>query len=222
LGSIFRNATGCAQRYADQIALLRHATPRHTIRPVLVEGDSEDCSWDMLNALFPGCVTKREHGGPVFGSVDSAQRYRQFSYCYEGVLERLTPDDDLFIYVEGDLIWTPETMLALMADLEKPNVDMVSPFCSFQNRHYDIWAVRALNGEHVGFFPPYHVSMLDDAVNGLHELSAAGSCVVMKGDVARGAHFLPEDLCIVGFCHEARKMGYRLWWDKTVSVHHPE
>lgn len=222
VGSIFRNSTGHIQRYADQVNALRAAAPQHTFRPVLVEGDSSDDSWGKLNDLFPGCVAKREHGGPVFGSVDSPQRYRQFSFCYEGVLERLTPEDDIFLYVEGDLLWDAKTILELIQNLDNPGVDMVAPFCFYQNRNYDVWAFRAPNGDLLGFYPPYHVSMLEDPVNELYPLSAAGSCIAMKGEVARRAHFVPDDFCIVAFCWNARKLGYSLWLNPALRVHHPE
>jgi hypothetical protein len=222
IGSIFRSSMGHIDRYAAQVEALRQAMPEATIRPVLVEGDSRDNTWERLNELFPGCVTKREHGGPVFGSVDSVQRYRQFSFCYEGVLERLVPEDTVFVYVEGDLLWDSATLMGLMADLERPEVDMVAPLCWYQGRHYDIWAVRSLEGEHFGFFPPFHRSMLEDSASGLYPLSSAGSCIVMRGEVARRAHFTPADGCIVSFCHSARHLGYRVWLDPALKVHHPE
>ena len=222
IGSIFRNAAGHVQRYADQIAALRRAAPDNVIRPVLVEGDSGDNTWERLNELFPGCVERRNHGGPSYGSVDSVQRYKQFSFCYEGVLERLTPEDDVFVYVEGDLIFDPLTIYGLIEHLQKPGVDMVAPFISFQKRHYDTWAFRGMDGKNLGLFPPYHVELLEDSPTGLYELSSAGSCIVMKGEVARRAHLVPAELCVVGLCWSARKLGYRLWFEPKLKVYHPE
>lgn len=221
IGSIFRDAEGYAQRYADQVAALREAAPEQTFRTILAEGDSQDNSYEVLKALFDGSVFKRAHGGPKFGSVDSAERFRQFSFVYEAVLERVLPTDEAFIYVESDLVWNPEVVLGLMRHLEKPEVDLVVPFISYQSRFYDTWAFQGLDGVHFGCYPPYHVSMLSRGPNGLCELSSAGSCMVMRAEVARSCHFVPEELCCVGFCYHARSKGYRVWFDSSLTVYHP-
>lgn len=222
VGSIFRNSEQYISRYVQQFRYLQEMAPQHTFRPLIVEGDSTDETYELLRANFSDAVTKAEHGGPVFGSSGEPERFRQFSYCYERVLERLEPEDDAFIYVEADLIWEPATMLRLLAHLEKPEVDSVSPFCWFGGRHYDIWGLRGLDGDSLGFYPPHHISMLYETPNGLYPLSAAGSCLVMKGKMARDCHFDPADMAIVGFSWNATAKGYRLWLDPEARIHHPE
>lgn len=222
VGSIFRTAAGHIPRYAAQVEALRGADPDNVVRVALVEGDSSDNSWELLNEAFPGSVVKRNHGGPEFGSVDSVQRYRQFSLCYEAVLEQVTEQDEVFVYVEGDLIFDAKTIYALIDRLSIPGVDMVAPFIEYQKRLYDIWAMRAPNGDHLGLYPPHHVSLLEDPPNGLYPLSSAGSCIVMKGEVAKRAHFLPAESCVVGFCKDAGRLGYKLFMDPELKVNHPE
>ena len=220
IGSIFRDAAGHVDRYAAQVRSLQDAAPQHNVRVIVAEGDSVDNTWDLLCGHFGDAVFKRAHGGPKFGSVDSKQRYEQFSFCYEAVLERVLPTDDVFIYVEGDLVWDAATMLGLLENLELPEVDMVVPFAWYNGRHYDLWAVRGLDGGSFGMYPPHHISMLDDSPTGLYPLSSAGSCMVMKAEIARTCHFVPKELCVVGFTRDAVAHGYKIWLNPKLKVHH--
>jgi glycosyltransferase involved in cell wall biosynthesis len=221
LGSIFRNSEHYVDRYAAQVEALRAAAPQHEFRCVLAEGDSTDGTYEALKAHFNGSVFKREHGGPVFGSVESVVRFRQMSWVQDGVLEKILPDDDVLIYVEADLIWQPETMIKLLEHLKKPGVDLVSPMCWYQNRNYDWWAFRGLDGVYLGPYPPFHISLLQESPNGLYPLSSSGSCIAMLGNVARNCRFDPPQQAIVGFSWNATSKGYKIWLDPKLRVHHP-
>jgi len=172
-------------------------------------------------SLFRNFVFKREHGGPVFGSVDSPIRFRQMSWVQDGVMERITPEDDVLIYVEADLIWQPETMLKLLEHLEKPGVDLVYPMGWYQGRNYDMWAFRGLDGIPFGLYPPFHTCMFEESTNGLYPLSSSGSCIVMKSEVARNCRFDPPEMAIVGFGWNARSKGYKIWFDPNLRIEHP-
>ena len=222
LGSIFRTSESYIPRYAAQVAALREAAPEHSFRLVLCEGDSLDNSYDVLKARFDGAVSKRAHGGPAFGSVNDPQRFRQMAWTWEGVFERLLPSDEIFIYVESDLIWDAATILKLIGHLEKPGVDVVSPMVWYQGRFYDNWGMRGPDGVCLSIYPPYHRSFLEPSYEGLYALSATGSCLVMKGEVARTAKWEPADMCIVGFSWNAVKCGYKIWMDPKARIHHPE
>jgi GT2 family glycosyltransferase len=221
VGSIFRNGESYVQRYTDQIDALRAAAPEHDFRLILAEGDSTDGTYSKLKSAFDGCVFKREHGGPEFASVEDAVRFKQSSWVWEGVLERIDAQDDVFMYVEADLLWKPAAILQLLAHLKKPGVDVAVPFCWYQGRHFDSWGLRGSDGKRFGPFFPYHVCLLEESSTGLYPISAAGSCLVMKGEVARAAHFIPEDLAIVGFCQNAFERDYKLWLDPSIKVEHP-
>jgi hypothetical protein len=221
IGSIFRNSESYVNRYLDQILSLRAAAPQHNFELLLVEGDSTDGTWALLDCLFFDAVTKREHGGPLFSSVDNVVRWRQSSFVWEGVLERVPLDTDVFIYVESDLIWDPTTMLQLIHHLEKPGVDVVAPMCFRSDYHYDTWGMRGPDGKGFGLWYPFHDSLKEPSATGLWRISSAGSCLVMRGPVARTCHFDPADLAIVGFCRNAAENGYQLWVDPTLKVHHP-
>jgi GT2 family glycosyltransferase len=208
-------------RYVTQFRYLQEMAPEHTFRPIIVEGDSTDNTLELLKANFNGAVSTADHNGPVFGSVDDKVRFRQSSWVWEHVLDRLEPEDDAFIYIESDLIWKPEVLLSLLHRLDLPGVDSVTPFISFQNRMYDVWGIRGLDGECFGFYPPHHVSLVYESPTGLYPISSAGSCLVMKGEMAKKSHFTPDDMAIVGFCWDAAKQGFKLWIDPEVTVYHP-
>lgn len=221
LGSIFRNSTRYLPRYFNQVQrlgweLLRHG---HTLRLVLVEGDSTDdtyrCLQDMT-AAYDAQVIKVDHGGPEYGPIDDAQRWRNISLVCNKLLRHITRDDDIVIYVESDLMWEPETMVRLLHHLG--DVDAVSPMCyGPDGLFYDIWGFRK-NGRNFQKTAPFHHEIMNDR---LTEIDSAGSCIVMRGAVARTCRFDPADQGIVGFCQNMRQNKYLLWLDSHSEVRHP-
>ena len=222
IGSIFQNSTGYLDRYHTQLLSLIHYAPEHTFDPILIEGDSTDngATWARLNQIFPGHVWKREHGGPVFGSIDNLQRWMQISYACDGVLERVTPEHDALYYVESDLMWEPSTALKLINHLAK--VEAVSPLLIAKDgrRFYDIWGYRQ-GGRNFGHEPPYHACLTRPNGTGLYEVDSAGGCIAVRGELARRCRFRPPTRAMVGFCEDMRKQGARVWVDKTLKVFHP-
>lgn len=128
IGSVFRDSVGYLDRYFSQLAGLRELLEAGgaRLRPVLVEGDSRDWTFNELERRTKGwegaAVVKREHGGPKFGSVDNPTRWRQLAFACNGVLEALEPSDDALVYVESDLLWKPETMVRLLGHLFSTDV----------------------------------------------------------------------------------------------------
>lgn len=227
LASIFRNSQSYLARYFAQVNLLRqHLTARgDTLRLILAEGDSGDDTFKMLCDYSAGQsadVFKREHGGQVFGSVDHSERWRNISFVCNGVLERVRENDDALIYIESDLIWQVETMLNLVNHLAI--ADAVAAMCyhmpeNIGKRFYDTWGHRAL-GECFSAHPPFHRALVGNAGE-LIEIDSAGSCIVMRGSVARVARFNPPELGIVGFGKDIHAHGFRLWLDPQSYVVHP-
>lgn len=221
IGSMFRNAADYLPGYLDQVRALQAALEARgdSLRLIAAEGDSVDRTWELLWSGAEGLdaeLFQCHHGGPVYGSVVLPERFAQMAYVQNAVISRVCPEDDAFIYVEGDLWWEPATMLQLLDDLsaERP---IVAPMAMHHTgRFYDSWGYR-LDGQHFAYFPPYHPSL-----NGspLVRLDTAGSCLVMLGKVARSCRFQPED-CIVGLCRDAAQRGYSVWLDQRVAVTHP-
>ena len=236
LGSIFRNSVNYIPRYVSQVTDLREKLLARgdSLLLILAEGDNTDDTSSMLRSAntwrdwkgFPGgvIVMTREHRGPLFGSVDDDTRWRQSSWVWEGVIERVSQLDDVFCYVESDLIWDSDTLLRLAGRLGDGK-DVVCPLCLYapeNMRHYDSWGLRGLDGKGFGPFWPYHSSLLQPSPDaGMFPINSAGSCLVMRAEVARRSRFIPDNLAVVGWCQNMRENGFKLWLDDKEKVVHP-
>lgn len=213
VGSIFRDAYPYLARYFRQIGDLEQALGK-PVRLLLVEGDSTDPTWNVLEQYMAGRdgqLIKRAHGGPKWGSIDDRARWRALSWCCNGVLEAVT-DETALIYVESDLIWYPQTMLRLLDALEtKPAVAAMS-FTS-SGHFYDTYGHRK-DGLAFSPFPPYHPAWNPEH---LFTIDSAGSCIAMRGDVAKRARFGDDD-CVLGLGRSIWAMGESLWIDPKTSV----
>ena len=233
--SIFRNASSYVERFAEQVDQLERLLSQHgTLLEVYVaEGDSTDNTYQLLFNMFgngyynaeggftPCKLIQVNHGGPVFGSVDDAVRWRQISKVCNTLLGVVPDCIDGAVYVESDLIWQPETILRLLEHVWVDRVDAVAPMCFHQEtgKFYDIWGHRIAD-QYFTPDPPYHPDLAGDMVN-LAKISSAGSCIAMKGEVARTCRYTPPELGMVGFGHDIQAHGYSLWLDPTQAVFHP-
>ena len=223
VGSAFRNSAGAhLSRYIHQLDRFRvEALARgHHVRWIAAEGDSVDNTrMEILRFArqlpIELHITVRAHGGPVFGSTEGADRMKALSYVGNGILENVGPDVDALVYIESDLVWKPGTMLRLIDKLEG-DVDVVSPLIFAGEAFYDIWAFRK-GGERFGPFAPFHPELHPTE---LTEVESAGSCLVMRGEVARTCRIV-DDMALVGFCRDARAKGYNIYVDPTERIEHP-
>lgn len=227
IGSIFRNSSDYLLRYLDQVVQLHaYLAPASAIQLILVEGDSTDGTWhELISGLekirplgITASLVKREHGGQVFGSVDSEQRWRQISFACNGVFENLPAVFDALIYVESDLIWNPQAMLALLEHLK--SFPAVSPMSFHRDGFfYDVWGYRR-NEQRFRSSPPYHPD-LENLQASLLQIDSAGSCIAMRADVARQVSFAYPDQGILGLCRSIYDHGYSLHLDPHQRVIHP-
>jgi hypothetical protein len=79
---------------------------------------------------------------------------------------------------------------------------------------YDIFAFRK-SGRRFAPFPPFH-----EELGGLTEVDSAGSCLVMKADVARQCR-MNDKSGLVSFCDDARAKGFQVWVDPSLRIYHP-
>lgn len=214
VASIFRDSSDYLNRYFEQVDALEEHLP---VQLVVAEGDSTDDTWRMLEASLEDddVLIKKEHGGPKFGSVDHQDRWWRIALVCNAVMEQIPDDGRPVIYVESDLMWPVETMLTLLDDLER--VSAVAPLSMKDGRFYDIWGHRGLDGHRFSPHPPYHPDL--EGAEGLVPIGSAGSCVVMRGDVAQKVRFGEND-CIVGLGRDLQQNG-GLYLDPRVAVHHP-
>lgn len=221
--SCVRNATRYLPWFFVQLRGLRNALAArgHTLRMIVVEGDSTDDTWALLRAEVQDAgltadLVQHHHGGPPFGSVEHPERWRQLAAVYNTALDRLTEADDWVLHVEADLLWQPWLIEGLLSRLR--DVDAVAPLVMLRPHwFYDTFGFRTLDDRRFWPHPPYHPDGLSTR---LTEIGAAGSCVAVRGEYARAARWSPEDVS-VGWWRDMRAAGACLWLDPMTQVEHP-
>lgn len=188
---------------------------------IAVEGDSADDTRARLRRHLERSgrsfdLVIHEHGGPHYGQVTDPERFRQRTGCKNAGLDRVPASADVVVYVEGDLIWTAADFVSLAGKLED-GVDVIAPSVWAGYSFYDIWGFRDLDGRWFESGPPYSPSLNDDE---LTEVGSAGSCLVMRAQVAHMCRMTDEEE-IVGFCKDARSKGFRIFTDWNTRIYHP-
>lgn len=228
VGSAFRNCAGLQiTRWHDQILALRTELRQKYycyIRAIAVEGDSNDggrtraqletlaAKSSVLGIDLINC----KHGGPHYGSIESSNRMRDLSKIGNAILSAVTDKDDILVYVESDLIWDSVTVAKLIDRVVANEADVIAPMVFAGDHFYDIYLFRK-NGERFSPFPPYHAQL---SRSSLTTVDSAGSCLVMKAEVARQCR-IRNDEALLGFCVDAHAKGYSIKVDPTLSIRHP-
>lgn len=229
IGSAFRDTPQWrAARYFDRVAALRdHASPRHSVRVIAAEGDSTDNTRERLlveaarcglPVAFPECTT----GAPYFGSVEDPARMRALSVVGNAIFGAVLPEDDVLVYVENDIDWTPHAIGSLIdaAVSRMDGLDIIAPLVMAGDAFYDVWGFRGLDEARFAPFHPYHSSFGDRlALGQTLEVASVGSCLVMRGAVAREAR-IKAGGALVDWCADARNLGYRVGVWPAFRVQH--
>lgn len=175
LCSIFRDSHSYLERYFDQIAELRE---RIDLKLILAEGDSVDATRPALVGHLMGtddvCITA-DHGGPKFASIDHPVRWEQIAYVVRKTLERaLREQPDVLVWVESDLLWDADDLLALI-DAAK-NGRSVTPmvFAEGTNRFYDVYGHRMNGAWFMGHAPYFQGPVEREGV--YVKVDSCGSC----------------------------------------------
>lgn len=218
-----RQSVGHLSRYFEQIEGLQRLLTRRgdLLNLVIGYGDSTDgtaewlfdyCSYS-IGALLIDCT----HGGKRFGSVVDAQRFRQLAYVANRMWANIPADSDVVVILDGDLIWDPSTLLALIDDTA--TYPVVAPMVMDsppKNTFYDVWAFRR-SGAQFRKRPPYHPDL--PIAGGYLQLDSAGACIAIRGDLARQVRF-PEDDVVVGLCRQVYERGGTIFLDTKLKVFH--
>lgn len=220
--SIFRNSEKYLHRYFEQIEelILDLAKYGNTINLLLGEGDSNDRTRESL-PKYGYEIVDVTHGGKEYGSIVNPIRFANLAKAWNTIWETIPVSADAVVFLEADLKWRAEDLIHLIEDLMY--VSVVSPMIMCgnprfpKNQFYDIWAFRK-EGKQFNPHPPYFKGYCNDT--DLVPLDSSGSCVVMKGDIARRIRFTPDDV-IVGMCSQIRSMRYGIWMDQNVKFIHP-
>lgn len=225
VGSAFRNAGGLIPRYFQQINRLRDQLgPGSSVRVIAAEGDSRDRTRKLLAEQAATTIVDTTHGGPHFGSTEQPERMRTLSRVGNAIFDAVDPDEDILVYVESDLIWEASTieLLIQMVEAKLYGFDVIAPLIFAGEMFYDVWGFRGMDGERFSPLYPYHSSLHNGGTltDKPVEISSAGSCLVMRGHVARACR-IRNDYCLVGWCEDARQQGYRIGVTTSARVDHP-
>lgn len=219
--SCFRNATAYIPRYFDQVGALAKALAARGdwLSLLLGYGDSADGTGEMLfeEAQFniSAHLVDVSHGGPVFGSIEHPQRFKQLAYAGNKLLDYIPADADIVGIVESDLIWDAATIVRLIDHLQY--CEAIAPMImDGPDSFYDVWGFRR-NGVRFTKTRPFHPELNGQVL----KVDSAGSVLFMRGDLARLARFTDGE-AIVGLCKEIYQYGGRIWLDPAATVTHPQ
>jgi len=227
LCSAFRDAMPYLQRYFAQVDALDHALHEqgHRLMFVWGEGDSADRTRETLVAAYYRyrvLLVDCTHGGPAYGSVVNEQRFRQLAHVGKQIFAAIPADADVVVYVESDLVWEPATLLALIERVASGAYPAISPMVLLErdgwpaDSFYDCWGAIGLNGRHFAHQPPYNAGYTPDKP---FPVSSMGSCMAMRGDLAR--RIVVDDELFQGVSAQIWRMGESVWIDPNLIIRHP-
>lgn len=224
--SCFRNSEHYLGRYFNQVAELfaDMSQYEHDMRLIWGEGDSTDRTLEQLlafQALLPHRVNIVDctHGGTKdYQGVINEQRFRELGYVGRCMWAHIPADADAVVYVESDIIWQPETLLALINRLDE--YPAISPMVYLRRQgwaahaFYDTFVFRK-NGVCFEHYPPY-AKGFDDSKP--FTVDSAGSCMAIRGDLARGLKW--DERVFIGICKQIYDSGESVWVDPAVAIYH--
>lgn len=220
--SIFRNSVSTLERYFEQMDDLQRLLNQRggQLHLLLGYGDSTDGTgealWDECVNRFDAHLMDVSHGGPHFDSVENAQRFKQLAYCGNKLLDCVPPSADVVILCESDLVWSAETMMALIDHLQTyPAIAPMLFDAEPPDRFRDVYAFRR-NGERFTNEAPYH----PDLNGAVLQVDSAGSVLAMRAELARRVN-VPEADVVVGLCRQLYEQGGAVFVDPALSVVHP-
>ena len=217
VSSIFRDAEVHIGRYFDQIDKLR---PFVELRLVIAEGDSTDNTRKLIEErLWHGDkLVTCDVGGRLWPNIDDPNRWDQIAKVVRATVQAVEDPGDAFLYVEGDLVWQPETMQLLVGTVlgkrEKPYSAplALAPMVYSKRgmRYYDWWGFRK-NGRMFNQFEPYWTPEPGDGP--LVKIDSCGSCFAVSTD---GWPLVQSWSGVWPFSAEGN-----LWLDPSLRIEHP-
>lgn len=213
-----RNAAAKLAAYFIRVRQFKDLTG-WDVRVVLGEGDSTDPT--RMNAVIlahdhgvPLDLLQVDHGGPMYGSTEEPERFRQLSMVQNALMNAVRATDDVAVYLEHDVVWEPAMLKALVELTDTYPVIAPMVLAEDRKRFYDVWAFRDPEGLR---YPPY----FDVEDPNPWEASSMGTCFAMQARVARKAVCLDE-MSLVGLCAYIRKRGYTIHVAPHLSLYHPD
>lgn len=223
LGSMFRDSTSYLPRYFEQVEALRTMLEDRgdRLRVIAIENDSADETWEMIDRwLFghfaDGVLVKVHDDCPYFPSVDRPERWRHHAWVQNHVLEELDDTDDVLVYVESDLVWTPDDLCALV-DKAKDNQAWTAAvfYREYGGHWYDSWGTSVDGANFFGSYP-YHPKYTGEPM----QIDTCASVLACPAKLARETRFSPVD-AFKGWARDIYAHGGEVWLDPSVAVLHP-
>jgi hypothetical protein len=204
LCSSFRTSYDYLRRYYQQALALRDRLQARgdALRFVWGEGDSVDGTLTLLRIMAGELGNVRivdcTHGGPAFGSVVNAARFKQLAYVAKRIWAAIPADTDVMVWVESDLVWDAATMVSLIDHCTPYPGSSIEPYPAIspmvflqragwrKDSFYDTFAAVGLDGQHFDHHAPYHASYDPSRP---FQVRSMGSCMAMRGEIARRITF---------------------------------
>ena len=216
--SIVRDGMVYLPAYRRQLESLE-LRPGLDWRLYIIEGDSRDAThaflqrWASEDARI---MIEQEHAGESTEVQDRAARWARVANACLDLTSRGGAHTHV-LWLEADLCFPPELLGRLLAH----DVDVVAPIIFLGGLFYDTWGFRDLAGISWQNMPPFHPNYQPMS---LMEMGSVGSCVLFRralldaGVRMKGRY---EDGLLVGMCHDARALGYKVYADTGTAILHP-
>lgn len=229
----FRNARKYLPLYFSQLSALRDelASKSMSLRLVAAEGDSLDGTRERIVELSAEhdislTVVDTTHGHMRWGSVEDPLRMRAMSDVMNKALSEVRESDDIVVWIMSDLKWDACHLVDMIhaAKDRKWNYDIFAPMTftgqkdsNGHNVFYDTWAYRRFEKRFTPEYP-YNRTFSGSGVLVLSEVDSAGTCLAMRGDIARSCR--ASDLEAVSFCADAKSKGHRIAMGRDWEMFH--
>lgn len=225
--SLFRDRSRLVPEYIHRIEKLEWPEQPWV---VCVEGDSKDNTAELLHDWEARrertTVIEHDLHRPYYGSIINADRFATLATAANVGLDRIAElDVDRVLLLPSDLRYSVDTVQKLDAFLSTtPKAGTVSPMIWIeirgQQRFYDIWAFRTLEGRH---FPPRSPDWFRKHYStSTFEVSSSGAMVLCRAEAIKQGARLTKEEAVVGLCKNFRSLGYSLHVDPTLDVVHPQ
>lgn len=224
--SLFRNRIWALPRYFAQIEALAQKVER--LHVVAVENNSTDNTRKTLTRWkYPHLNILGQHtNDPEYGSVVHPERFRILSNAANIGLDFIADwiDTDLVMFMESDIMWTPETVLTLAKNVMSTG-GIIAPmvYTQMDRVFYDFWAFRTSENVH---FPTFNEVKFRTSKQGLEQVWSAGTCLMFPHKLLlAGARFDPNEAkngAIVSFCRKAAELEYNTYVNYDLAIYHPQ
>ncbi len=240
----FRNSAHNLNRYFQQLTNLAYCFNDRSIELSLVaaEGDSVDNTKDKIVELsakygFSLNLLDVSHGQMSWKSVEDPRRLEAMSIIMNQGLEGIKSfnpnpnpnpnrlDGDIVVWLMSDIEYNPETLFNLISMLwdKGPGFDILSPntLMGGTELFYDTWAYRKDGNRFSATYPYYGTSnLLDEFDLTFPLIDSAGTCLIMRAEVALNCKVGKDNLEAVSFCADAKSKGYNINLAAYYNIYH--